>query len=329
MFVDAFEAILRDHATPAAARAIESGSSHAGLWAHIAEAGFLELLASEEAGGAALPLAELFPLLAALGRYATPLPVGQSIAARALLPAGAAPAGLITLAPALHRTADAGFSCPLLPYGAIADHVLADDGAELLLFACSAAVRTPTGIHGSQSASLRWPSSVAPQRFRRQGDALAAFGAALHATLLAGAMGRVFDMTLQYGNDRVQFGKSIGKFQAIQHQLGVMAEQLAAARMSAESAWRCEAAVPALLPAAIAKARTSEAAVQIAAIAHAVHGAIGVTEVYDLQLFTRRLHEWRAAHGSEDYWHPLIGRAVFAAGNPLVEFVRITVQGGR
>ena len=44
---------------------------------------------------------------------------------------------------------------------------------------------------------------------------------------------------------------------------------------------------------AVAKARTSEAAVTVAAIAHAVHGAIGITEEFDLQLYTRRLHAWR------------------------------------
>ena len=43
-----------------------------------------------------------------------------------------------------------------------------------------------------------------------------------------------------------------------------------------------------------------------------MHGAIGVTEEYDLQLFTRRLHEWRMAHGSESYWHRQLGQLCLA-----------------
>lgn len=326
MFAEALDAILRDHATPAAVRAIEAGGPYDAPWRLIADAGFLRLLAREEEGGAALPMAELFPVLALLGRHAVALPIGQAIVAHALLPAQDMPSGLLTLAPAVRTTPDGGLVCPAVPYGLIAAHVLADDGQSLLLLPCEGATRTATAGVYSQTASLRWPASVAPRRFARRGDALASFGAALHAALLAGAMGRVFDMTLAFGNDRVQFGKSIGKFQAIQHQLGVMAEQCAAARMAAECAWQGRSG-PTLLQAAIAKARTSEAVGPVASIAHAVHGAIGVTAEYDLQLYTRRLHEWRVAHGSEDHWHPLIGRAVLDAGRPVSEFVRAVAAG--
>ncbi|MDO9197593.1 acyl-CoA dehydrogenase family protein, partial [Rhodoferax sp.] len=144
----------------------------------------------------------------------------------------------------------------------------------------------------------------------------------LHAALLSGAMTRVFEMTLQYCNERVQFGKTLGKFQAVQHQLSVMAEHVAAASMAAEAAFHTDAAAPSLLATAMAKSRTSEAAVLVAAIAHALHGAIGIAEEYDLQLLTRCLHEWRMAHGSEAHWNVLIGNRVLAADVPIVDFVR-------
>ncbi|MDF1485638.1 acyl-CoA/acyl-ACP dehydrogenase [Ramlibacter sp. H39-3-26] len=322
MFTEALEDILRDHCTPAVVRAIEAGGQPGALWSAIADAGFLELLAPEDAGGAGLTLAEAFPVFALLGRYAVPLPVGQAIVARALLPAGAVPAGIVTLAPALRHTAG-GWQAPLVPHGLQAGHVLADDGESLWLFDAAQARREATGIHHDTRAHLHWPAGAQPQRFERPGDACTAFGAALHAALLAGALSRTFEITLAYGNDRTQFGRSIGKFQAIQHQLSIMAEHVAAARMAAESAFAHRLNAPALLSAAVAKARASEAVVLAASIAHAVHGAIGVTEEYDLQLYTRRLHEWRMAHGSESHWHPLIGRAVLAEGLPtLTEFVR-------
>jgi alkylation response protein AidB-like acyl-CoA dehydrogenase len=130
--------------------------------------------------------------------------------------------------------------------------------------------------------------------------------ACLIAAQMAGAMQRVLEMTLQFANDRQQFGRPLGKFQAIQHQLAVMAEQVLAARMAAQIG--CSAAVT--LNAAIAKARASEAAVEVVALAHSIHGAIGFTADYDLQLFTRRLNVWRLQAGSESYWQGVLGQAV-------------------
>lgn len=61
----------------------------------------------------------------------------------------------------------------------------------------------------------------------------------------------------------------------------------------------------------------------MASIAHAVHGAIGITEEYDLQLRTRRLHAWRATAGSESFWNLQIGRALLNSEHAtLPDFVR-------
>jgi len=323
MFAQAIEDILQDQCTPAVVRAIEAGGSPLKLWQAIEGAGFLELLASEDAGGAGLPLADLFPILSSFGRYMVPVPVAQTIVARALLGSQLAmPAGMITLGAALRREASGAIVCSLTPYGLVADFVLARDGDALLLLPAAAARREATGVHGSLGASLCWPNESAATQVPGSGPLLPAFAAALYAALLSGAMTRVFEMTLQYCNDRVQFGKTLGKFQAVQHQLSVMAEHVAAASMAAEAAFHTDAAAPSLLTAAMAKSRTSEAAVLVASIAHALHGAIGVAEEYDLQLLTRRLHEWRIAHGSEAYWNVLIGNRVLAADVSIADFVR-------
>ena len=323
MFAQAIEDILQDQCTPAVVRAIEAGGSPLKLWQVIEGAGFLELLASEDADGAGLPLADLFPILSSFGRYTVPVPVAQTIVARALLGSQfAMPAGMITLGAALRREASGAIVCSLTPYGLVADFVLARDGDALLLLPAAAARREATGVHGSLAASLCWPNESAATQVPGAGPLLPAFAAALYAALLSGAMTRVFEMTLQYCNDRVQFGKTLGKFQAVQHQLSIMAEHVAAAGVAAEAAFHTDTAAPSLLAAAMAKSRTSEAAVLVASIAHALHGAIGIAEEYDLQLLTRRLHEWRIAHGSEAHWNVLIGNSVLAADVSIVDFVR-------
>jgi alkylation response protein AidB-like acyl-CoA dehydrogenase len=85
MFVEAIADILKDRFVPQALRKIEQGVEVREAWRAVEEAGFLELLAPEEAGGAGLALGELYPILLEVGKHAVPLPIGQTIAARAIL----------------------------------------------------------------------------------------------------------------------------------------------------------------------------------------------------------------------------------------------------
>ena len=52
------------------------------------------------------------------------------------------------------------------------------------------------------------------------------------------------------------------------------------------------------------------APVEVAALAHSIHGAIGFTAEYDLQLWTRRLHAWRQSAGTEGYWFARVGKLI-------------------
>lgn len=330
MFTEAIEAILRDRATSEAVRAIENGGAPASLWRAVEEAGFLELLTAESAGGAGLSLSAIAPIFTAIGRYAVPVPLAQSIAARALLrdTGVAAPAGMTTLAGACRRREDGLLEAPQVPFGMTCDHVLANVGGDLLLLDAAQAERKPCGVHGSLSGALSWRLDAIPAPLASNGEAVLLFSAAIHSAAIAGAMDQVFAMTLQYCNDRSQFGKSIGKFQAVQHQLSVMAQHVVSAGMASELAFSGAGAIPEPLATAIAKARTSMAVPLVASTAHALHGAIGVTAEYDLQLYTRRLHEWRMADGSEAYWNRMMGSAVLAQKQAtIVDFARTAPYG--
>ena len=322
LLADSIEQLLAGVATPQAVRDIEGGGAPAVLWSAIEESGFCDALVSEGHGGSGLGLADVFPILEACGRHALPLPLAQTMVARALLASAGhpAPAGSIALATA----AGADGAAVLVGYGAVADRVLLADGSRLTLLDTRDAVREPLD-EGSIDAWLRWPAGALAKsaiRFESNVD-LRSVEACLLAAQMSGAMRQVLLVTLQYANERTQFGRSIGKFQAIQHQLSVMAEHTEAGRMAARMACSTGDVVGSPLLSAVAKARTSEAAVLVASIAHAVHGAIGITEEYDLQLRTRRLHAWRVAAGAESYWHMRVGRALLASRHATVpEFVR-------
>jgi hypothetical protein len=62
------------------------------------------------------------------------------------------------------------------------------------------------------------------------------FGALFRAAQMAGAMEAALALSTRYANDRIQFGRPIAKFQAIQQQLALLAEQAAAASVAVESA---------------------------------------------------------------------------------------------
>ena len=128
-------------------------------------------------------------------------------------------------------------------------------------------------------------------------------------------------MTAAYANERVQFGKPIARQQALQQNMAVMAEDAVAARIASQLG--CASGFPpTLAAAATAKSVASRAAARVAATAHAVHGAIGISEEHDLQLFTRRLHAWRLADGSESYWNRKLGALRLASDAGSVDFVR-------
>jgi alkylation response protein AidB-like acyl-CoA dehydrogenase len=139
---------------------------------------------------------------------------------------------------------------------------------------------------------------------------------------MAGAMEALQATTIEYASTRKQFGREISKFQAIQHQIAVMAQEVMAARMAAQGAFVGPPLDVSPLRAAAAKARAGQAAQQVAAIAHAVHGAIGMTQEHHLHKLTGALHRWRLAHGGESGWARELGRWGLARKGGLVELAR-------
>jgi acyl-CoA dehydrogenase len=310
--LDPFLRMLEAACTPAAIRAVEAGGPVTAMWQEIAESGFLDALVAEEHGGAGLSLADIEPLIEAAGSLAVPLPLADTMVARALLAAAgvALPDGPIALAGGLAQPV----SC-----GLVASHLLVDTGDALVLCDAASLSPVPTGVQHSLAARL----SGTPQgiSIARPAHDLRPLAAVIRAALIAGAAARMCDVTTAYASDRVQFGKPIGRQQALQQMLAVMAEDMIACRIAAQLGAAGGLGV-ATAVAACAKITTSSAAPRIAATAHAIHGAIGISEEYDLQLLTRRLHEWRQSEGSEGYWSGLLGQQRLVDGAGTVDWVR-------
>lgn len=309
-----FERMIANLCPPAQVRAVECGGSAAAMWREIEDSGFLDALLPPAAGGAGLALADIFPLVTLLGSYAVPLPIAETMVARAILCAAgqAIPAGAIALA-----SARPGQSVTV-PNGMTAQHILCDDGDQLGLAVIADCEPTPTGVAYSLAARIRCGAGA---HFARPASGLRPIAATIRAAQIAGAADRVLAMSVDYANQRIQFGKPIAKQQALQQNLAVMAEHGVAVRLAAQLAFET-ALWPRVAAAAAAKIAAGEAATTIAASAHAVHGAIGISEAFDLQLFTRRLHEWRLADGGDSYWAQRLGTAHLVSSLATVDFAR-------
>lgn len=183
---------------------------------------------------------------------------------------------------------------------------------------------------GDRTASIAADPAIysCARAIAKPADAGAAAALALGRCLqICAAMEAALDLSLQYVQDRKQFGKPLAKFQAIQHGLAIAAEEVAAStaltdfalgRMVHEGC--ASARLPALLDAAAVV--LGHGVDVVYDICHQVHGAIGFTREYALHRHSLNLLRWRdelhllrdgelrcaerlgdAALGAQGVWH--------------------------
>ncbi len=109
---------------------------------------------------------------------------------------------------------------------------------------------------------------------------------------------KVLDMTVDFVKQRIQFGRPIGSFQAIQHHCANMATDVEGSRyITNQAAWRLSEGLPADSEVAMAKAWVSDAVRRVCATGHQCHGAIGFTKEHSMQLYSRRAKAAELAFG--------------------------------
>ncbi|MCH9036309.1 MAG: acyl-CoA/acyl-ACP dehydrogenase [Chloroflexi bacterium] len=146
-----------------------------------------------------------------------------------------------------------------------------------------------------------WP--VVDQMLRR--------GAVGKCAEMVGNSQQVLEMTVEYAKTRVQFGRPIGSFQAIQHHCANMATDVDGSRfITYQAAWRLSEDMPCDREVSMAKAWVSEACRRVAALGHQVHGGIGFTKEHDMQLFFRRAKQAELFFGDADYHKEKVAQAI-------------------
>jgi acyl-CoA dehydrogenase len=298
----------------------------ADLWATLEQTGLARLTLPGDVGGSEGAFADAAVVLGAAGAHAARVPLVETdLLAGWLLQAAQIPlpGGPLTLASGdldvartvrrvageLHRVPWARAAAGIAVLAG--DHVLLIDPADVTITDGANLAEEPRDTVVADA-----PVTAAPVE-EHVGAQLRLRGALGRSLLLVGALRAALAASVRYAGERVQFGRPIGRFQAVQQSLALAAAEVAAASAAAEAAARAadaDGVLGAELPIAMAKARTSEAAGAVARLAHQVHGAIGFTREHDLRLSTTRLWAWRDEDGSEAQWHEVVGAAALAAG---------------
>ena len=301
------------------------------LWTTLAENGLLQPLVPEEKGGVGAGWEAAYVILHAAGKFAAPVPLAETVLAGWLLDKADlnVPEGAMTVVPesdGLSLVADGadwrlGGAASNVPWAGRAEHfggvLRHGDGLQVYCAPADAAsVTEGRNIAREARDEVVFNGSVAagPAPADFTGETVKLYGALVRSAQMTGALERILADTVQYTQDRTQFGRPIGKFQVIQQNLSVTAADVAAAVMAAQNAYRAAAAGSPELEAATAKIVAGEAAGLACDICHQTHGAIGFTYEHHLHFFTRRLWSWRAEFGSENEWAEYLGRRVTARG---------------
>ena len=314
IILESFEKLLTAQATTQQVNKIDHGGDWSFLWQQIEKNGFVNMMLEESHDGASISFQNLFEYARLCGKLALPNPLIQSIIFKRCHENVFGERDLLPITFAIKKQTDDSkvISAENIPFGKFSKSVLVYEShtkhRQIALLPVHTVKNTNSSFKNLSYLDCDWQDGLAEAAQLDSPYDWHSIGAAVTAALISGALESLLKLTLKYAKDRKQFGRAIGKFQAIQQQISVLTELAAVAKTAAQLAFQTEN-IEQLdqLQCAIAKAQCSVAATKCVKIAHAIHGAIGVTAEYQLQLFTRRLLEWSHDYGNAEYWHGLIG----------------------
>ena len=341
MLLESMSRLFEDKCSKQIVDAAETGVFAQSLWDAVAETGVPLAALPESAGGADAEWSDLFAALRVAARHSAPLPLAETmLAAWAAAASGLEVSdGPMTVGPVrasdrltLRRDGNGwrlSGTASRLPYASHASRaVLIVDGPD---------GEMAVSLEGTGGAEIAKGGNIAKEArdtltfhdIRLSSDqaapvasgvsrvALYRRGALARATMMSGALEKAMDLAVNYAQERQQFGRPISKFQAVQQNLAVLAGQTAAAvaasNLGIEALAEPRPEHQEFLI-AVAKTRVGEAATLACEIAHQVHGAIGFTKEYALQLSTRRLWSWREEFGPDPEWAAKVGAYACARG---------------
>ncbi|HET6339354.1 MAG TPA: acyl-CoA dehydrogenase [Polyangiales bacterium] len=324
---DALRELLREQCPPNAVRTVfeaEGPATIPGLWAKLVELGVIGALAPEAVGGVGLDLIDLMVLIEESGRAAVPEPLIDTAAVAVPLLAALSEDPRAARALARVLAGDARVAVALRAGARVvpAELLILERASEIHLVDSAQArltsARSVDRTRHLQRVDFEASAETSVARGLRAQQLLAAAwdrAALSTAAQLIGLGARMLALTTAHVQTREQFGRPIGSFQAVKHQL---VNAHVAVEFAQPLVYRAAHSIAredpgATLHVSMAKAMASEAALLAARTALQLHGAIGYSYEYDLQLFMKRTWALAAAYGDALSHRTRIAEATLAA----------------
>ena len=326
LLADTAEKLFSDHVTKNCIIDAEKGKWPQELWAEVIDNGLNLILVPEELGGVGGNWMNAGILFKATGRYQAPIPLAENIVASYILSL----AGISQPENSILTILNGAFiaeekflsgSSPRTPFASHSTHgvVLYKDGSDLKVGLIAI---DKNNLEDNNNIALENRGLIDLNKAELIENAIVdcdsnlinQLGALMRSNQMAGALESILIQSVRYANERIQFGRPIGKFQAIQQDLAVLSTHVAASSVAADYACSSMDKGNPDFAIAVAKSRIDDAVSVGAGIAHQVHGAIGFTYEHGLHFATRRLWAWRAEYGSGSEWSKVLGEKAISNG---------------
>lgn len=312
MMADTARALLAEHCTTKHLRILsERGESFdPARWAMLVEMGLLGALVPEEMGGLGLTGPDFIAIATACGEALLPEPLAE--AAMVTLPALAALGQGALVGAVLENRATVALCHPLAPRVHQADratHLLMIDAGTVVLLPRDAVdltaqpgidpLRDLFTVAATQPGETLATGAEAAAAHARATDA----GALCSAAQLLGIAQKAIDISVAFAQQRSQFGRPIGSYQAIKHHLASAQVAVEFARPVLHAAAAMPPGAGAATAARIshAKLASGEAADLATRTAVQVHGAMGYSQEVDVHFYLKRALALRQSWGTPDY----------------------------
>jgi acyl-CoA dehydrogenase len=303
---DTTEKILKDLSTKEQRECFEEGEWNVPLWQALQESGLTLLGIDEEKGGVGGDFEDVFAILRIVGKYAAPIPLAEVIYANQFIAnyEGEVEHKLRVV----HFENGSGDELKYVPFARYADEiiVISQEGYKVVNLALNEISNNNENIAAEPRDTVKvtqqLENRILNTSFEDALEDYTSFLALSRVAMMTGAMESILALSIFYSKERQQFGRSLHKFQAIQHHLTAMAGETAAAYATlaiTSTAYQTDVAKEQI---AMAKIVLSANANSVAKAAHQLHAGIGMTYEHELQHFTRRLWAWREEGGNETYW---------------------------
>jgi acyl-CoA dehydrogenase len=315
MLIEVVEKMLKDHVDKEAVDVLEKGEWGEGLWTLLQENGMIDIAVPEAQDGAGGDKADLFAVYDLIGKYAAPIPFIEHTLANVLLnEVGEQAQQTLTTYAIVDEWTNV---LPLVPWARYASQVVVVTPEKLSVWPLADAQIDPSTNLASEPRDTVTFATTAPTvevtLSAAQYEQLLTLVTVATVVKSAGAIDQAVDLTVRFSKEREQFGRPIHRFQMVQQHLAQIAGEQAIVRAAAEN----------LLfsfdpqETGYARLRLEDAIRIVAASAHQVHAAIGVTDEHSLNHFTRRLWAWRDEAVKASYWKQVLVDQVLASDTDI------------